>query len=98
MLLTAEVRVPKLPTCDFCSAEAEYDGKTVMGPWAYMCRAHFEVLGVGLGLGKGQRLVKKDASAALKPTSSMGNGRFSTVHGTAPRLHLRVIDASHERM
>ena len=52
-----EVKVPYLPKCDFCSAKAQYDGKTGNGPWAYMCRMHFVEFGVGLGLGKGQRLV-----------------------------------------
>lgn len=50
--------------CDICTHVdksdspnvAIVDGKTTMGPWANMCWAHFEVLGVGLGTGKGQRL------------------------------------------
>ena len=48
----------KLPRCDFCSAKAEYDGKTRDGPWAYMCEAHFRLRGIGLGVGRGQRLVE----------------------------------------
>ncbi len=52
------------PMCDFCAArlverEAKYDGKTDMGPWALMCENHFQVVGVGLGLGRGQKLVVK---------------------------------------
>jgi hypothetical protein len=48
--------------CDFCKTEgkeveAKYDGKTVHGPWAYMCEEHFEAMGVGLGTGRGQRLI-----------------------------------------
>lgn len=48
--------------CDFCSERsfhttATVDGKTIMGPWANMCDLHFEEYGVGLGLGKGQRLI-----------------------------------------
>ena len=54
-----EVEVVKLPMCNFCSKEATYDGKTTMGPWAYMCKDHFLVNGIGLGLGKGQKLVVK---------------------------------------
>jgi hypothetical protein len=42
--------------CDFCSKGAFYDGKTQMGPWAYMCKICFIKYGVGLGLGKGQEL------------------------------------------
>ena len=55
------VVVDALPECHFCGHErpkrATVDGKTQMGPWAYMCDRHFEELGVGLGLGRGQRLV-----------------------------------------
>ena len=56
--------VAKLPDCQICEVEdlqteipAEYDGKTVMGPWANMCAAHFASHGVGLGTGKGQKLI-----------------------------------------
>lgn len=44
-------------TCDICQQQpAKYDGKTKMGPWAYMCEKCFKAYGVGLGLGKGQVL------------------------------------------
>lgn len=36
---------------------AHYDGATIHGPWAYMCETHFESDGIGLGLGRGQRLI-----------------------------------------
>ncbi len=52
-----EVAVEVLPRCDFCDSQAAYDGKTQMGPWANMCEAHFQAHGIGLGLGKGQKLV-----------------------------------------
>ena len=47
--------------CDFCKMRgidriATVDGKTQAGPWAGMCDVHFEQHGVGLGVGKGQRL------------------------------------------
>lgn len=48
------VSAPK--ECDICDREADYDGKTKMGAWAYMCQKHFEKLGVGLGTGRGQKL------------------------------------------
>jgi len=47
--------------CDLCRREAKYDGKTKMGPWAYMCEEHFRQFGIGLGSGKGQRLNVKKA-------------------------------------
>ena len=62
-----EVKVNKLPRCDFYSegfcrnfGEAHYDGKTIHGPWANMCEQHFSAYGVGLGLGRGQKLILKE--------------------------------------
>jgi hypothetical protein len=57
---TAETKVAKIPKCNICGEDAEYDGKTTMGPWAFMCQADFEFFGVGLGTGLGQRLVLAD--------------------------------------
>lgn len=59
------VRVDALPKCDFCKEAgrtelARYDGKTTMGPWAYMCGAHYSKYGMGLGLGVGQYLKLPD--------------------------------------
>ena len=42
--------------CDFCGSWAVYDGRTIFGPWAYLCEACFQIFGVGLGLGRGQIL------------------------------------------
>ena len=66
-----EVKVFELPKCDFCAQdgkdkEAMYDGKTNIGPWANMCKEHFSIHGTGLGLGKGQKLVKADAPKKMK--------------------------------
>ena len=55
-----EVTVSNIPQCQFCSAPAAYDAKTHMGPWAYLCEKCFKWHGIGLGLGKGQRLVRKE--------------------------------------
>lgn len=49
--------VAELPKCDLCNATAAYDGRTVGGSWAYMCEGCFGYLGVGTGLGKGQKLI-----------------------------------------
>jgi hypothetical protein len=58
------VTVTRRPDCDIhkhtmgqAGVPAMVDGKTVMGPWANMCEACFTEHGVGLGLGRGQRLV-----------------------------------------
>ncbi len=56
--MTSIAKVAVLPKCDFCDETARYDGMTTYGPWANMCEPHFENNGVGLGLGKGQRLVQ----------------------------------------
>lgn len=58
-----KVMVAVLPDCDYCLAESDtkvpavIDGKTRSGPWANMCQWHYEVNGIGLGLGRGQRMV-----------------------------------------
>jgi len=58
-----EVAVLRLPPCDICELEgvppqlARYDGRTRSGRWAYMCEHHFRSYGIGLGLGRGQKLV-----------------------------------------
>lgn len=59
-----EVKVATLPFCDIhkyygdgTEVLAAYDGRTVSGQWGYMCEEHFPEWGVGLGLGKGQRLI-----------------------------------------
>lgn len=35
-------------TCDFCKKQARYDGKTTMGPWAYMCEEHHRLYGYNI--------------------------------------------------
>ena len=57
-----EVQVDTLPKCDFCAKPATFDGKTHMGPWAYLCDSDFRVYGIGLGLGRGQKLIARELS------------------------------------
>lgn len=54
---STKARVQTRPECDFCKHDAYYDGKTKVGPWAYMCPVHFKAYGTGLGLGRGQWLL-----------------------------------------
>jgi len=53
--------VESYPLCQLCPDhqpnEARYDGKTKDGPWGYMCEKHFQEHGVGLGMGRGQKLI-----------------------------------------
>lgn len=57
-----EVEVAEIPNCDHCRAKnrvtpAEYDARTAMGYWAYLCQTHFTETGGRLGTGFGQRLI-----------------------------------------
>lgn len=55
---TATEALDTRPQCDVCQGRpAAVDGRTVHGPWAYMCVPCHEAIGVGLGMGKGQRLL-----------------------------------------
>lgn len=57
--MTTQVNVPALPKCNFCSQKAGYDFKTLAGPWAYGCEAHytqFRAYNI-LGAGRAQQLV-----------------------------------------
>lgn len=47
----------KVPKCDFCGKSAYVEGRTHAGIWVYMCTKHYMSYGVGLGPGKGQRLI-----------------------------------------
>ncbi len=40
------VELPNTVTCQFCDCVAEFDSKTTLGPWAYLCSPHFVELGV----------------------------------------------------
>lgn len=54
-----EVVMEEDQACNFCPQVAAYDGRTVYGSWAYMCEDCYKIYGIGLGIGKGQKLVKK---------------------------------------
>ena len=56
------VKVSSLGKCDFCERTSHYDAKMYTGPWAYLCEQHFRAWGVGLGTGRGQRLILDDGS------------------------------------
>ena len=65
--MSDSVVVAKRPSCDIHKyrlgvedVPAEFDGKTKDGPWANMCAVCFVKYGVGLGTGRGQRLVVKE--------------------------------------
>lgn len=52
-------KVHHIPKCNFHpDRDAVFDGKTQMEPWAFMCQDCMDDHGVGLGLGRGQKLVK----------------------------------------
>lgn len=58
----SEINKDELECCDICKVRklmiiATVDGKTKLGPWVYMCEDCFREFGVGIGLGRGQRLI-----------------------------------------
>jgi hypothetical protein len=61
--------VAELPLCDYCKQNgikrpARYDAKVKIATyWANMCPGHYKLYGIGLGLGKGQKLVTPDEAA-----------------------------------
>lgn len=49
--------------CDFCGFEIHhelYDGATVQGPWATMCKPCFCTYGKGISYGSGQRYIENE--------------------------------------
>jgi hypothetical protein len=68
------VAVSALPHCDICRfvesrihpERALFDGRTHMGSWANMCYPHMTSHGVGLGMGRGQRLVIPGIGESMK--------------------------------
>ena len=61
--------------CNLCAKErlSEFvDGKTRMGPWANMCLPCFRKVGVGLGVGRGQRyaMVVNHVSGSMTDTDT----------------------------
>ena len=51
------VRLVNKVKCEYCKNIAEYDARTGIGAWCYLCQEHFERYGIGLGLGRGQKIV-----------------------------------------
>mgnify|MGYP001586203413 CR=1 FL=1 len=46
--------------CEICKLHpAKYDAATDDGSWAYMCGICFHQVCIGLGTGKGQKIIKK---------------------------------------
>lgn len=82
--------VTNYPKCDICkyeqgrTTEAHYDAKTTAGPWASLCDTHFASRGIGLGTGKGQRLivgdepVDTDEEKGRKIRQAINQGDFDT--------------------
>lgn len=77
--MSEEVEVATLPPCDPCTEAgidmiALYDGKTAAGPWASMCPGCFERYGIGLGTGKGQRLILRGAEPPSERVTLLAGG------------------------
>lgn len=68
------VIVQSIPNCDVCKMNgitrpAYADARLTIGTWGNVCIQHFNTLGSGLGLGRGQRLLL-DPKADEKRTLS----------------------------
>jgi hypothetical protein len=68
--------VAELPPCDIhrhirnVEIAARYDAALRRGGWAYMCEDCFTVYGIGLGTGRGQRLIVAESGTAEPPTGT----------------------------
>ena len=102
--MTTTARLTTLPDCDICKMvhdpikPAKYDGKTISGQWGYMCHKHFLLHGVGLGLGKGQRLITEsehteiDRNRADRLCLKCGKGCPPTSYNVEEIRH-RILDS-----
>jgi hypothetical protein len=92
--------VSVLPRCDIHDLEenttvpATVGGVTKYGAWASMCESCFQVHGIGLGAGKGQRYVVWANHAAAEPFSEHdGLSEEPAVQGLPPSAEAFVIGA-----
>ena len=83
------VQLDELPDCDVCKQkgtkrEAHYDCKTTMGPWAYLCEFHKDLVGSS----PCSRIEKRVKIAAAKsdkvPTVSVSMGCDDTCEVSCP--------------
>ena len=83
--------------CDFCDAPAVMDGKTTMGPWAFMCQQHFDKYGVKV---QGFNSKLKQHDTTTKKCSRCGKEKpinqfyKYTDHGGTERLRPECIDCN----
>lgn len=84
MSRSTETYVAGLPDCQGCEGDphpAAYNAKTVLGPWANLCETKFPILGVGLGLGRGQRLIVGEKPAPTKSVYDMSYDELEELVG-----------------
>jgi hypothetical protein len=53
-----QVKMQKIPKCDFCDQPAKYDAPTIGGPWANMCPVHYKKNGHPHSSGLGSILIQ----------------------------------------
>jgi hypothetical protein len=76
---TATDVLTERPDCDICKQQgrkrpAYVDCKTKQGPWAYACTQCFARYGIGLGMGRGQRLLIEPPAGGELPGTSPAEG------------------------
>jgi hypothetical protein len=55
--------------CDLCEkpiTSVFYDARTRYGPWACLCQACFDLDGMGLGTGRGQKYARQHNGSFVK--------------------------------
>ena len=69
-MMSTSVKVSVIPNCDICAdaivpqqISAYADARLSIGPWANVCRKHFDTYQCSLGTGRGQELVLRKAES-----------------------------------
>lgn len=62
--MSTQVAVSQIPNCDVCAQKANTvpayaDAKLDIGPWANVCKTHFDQFNCSLGTGRGQEFITR---------------------------------------
>ncbi len=79
------VTVTEERTCNICHTRAAYDARTEFGPWAFLCDAHYEKIGTGIGVGIGQRIVIEPIEKSALSVDVPATDPEQTVQFATPR-------------
>jgi len=82
-----EIKMTKIPKCDFCGKPALYDAPTRNGPWGYMCSGCYADHGTKGGLGS-----KLVVSKGLNISEEDKKKKKKTVMPTMEDMEMAVMD------